>query len=109
MTLIPTDESQDRPKKYIWSKIKLKIWKYIWRYIWSKIKDLIRSTNNNSDEKYMKIKFNLNDNLPLKNKKIELYDMIIVVRSVFSEYSKYYLQVFLDNCLYKVVVSYTKV
>ena len=37
--------------------------------IWSKMKDLIRSKNNNSDkygEKYTKIKFNSDDDLPLK-------------------------------------------
>ena len=36
--------------------------------VWSKIKDLIRSANNNSDdydEKYMKIKFNADDDLLL--------------------------------------------
>ena len=54
LTLIPSDERQDKPKKY--------------EEIWSKINDLIRSTNNNSEEKYMKIKFNSNEDLPLKNK-----------------------------------------
>ena len=37
--------------------------------IWSKIKDFIRSTDNNSDdydEKYWKIEFNSDDNLSLK-------------------------------------------
>ena len=36
---------------------------------WNKIKDAVRSITNNSDnyeEKYMKIKFNLDDDLPLK-------------------------------------------
>ena len=36
--------------------------------LWSKIKDLIRSITENSedyDEKYMKIKFNSDDKLPL--------------------------------------------
>ena len=39
--------------------------------IWSKIKDSIRSTDNNSDdsdEKYWKIEFNSNDNLSLKKR-----------------------------------------
>ena len=48
----------------------------------------------------MKIKFNLNDELP-PNKMIEVLSMIIVVRAVFYENSKYYPQVFLDKCLHK--------
>ena len=32
---------------------------------------------------------------------INLYSMVIVVRSVVHEGKKYYLQVFLDECLYK--------
>ena len=45
------------------------------------------------DEKYMKIKFNLDDELPL-NKMIETPIMIIVVRAVFHENNRYYPQVF---------------
>ena len=48
----------------------------------------------------MKIKFILDDDFPLK-KTLELHNMIIVVRSVFDEGNKYYLQVFLDDCLCK--------
>ena len=54
--------------------------------------DLIRLITNHSDnydEKYMKIKFNSGDDLPLK-KTLELYNMVIVVRSVFHECNKYY-------------------
>ena len=47
------------------------------------------------DEKYMKMKFNSDVELPL-NKMIE-----IVVRAVFYENNKYYPQVLLDECLYK--------
>ena len=53
--------------------------------LWIKIKDLIRSITNRSDnynEKYMKIKFNLDDGLPLKEM-LEFYNMVIAVRSVF--------------------------
>ena len=49
---------------------------------------------------YMKTKFSLDDKLPL-NKTIEIPSMIIVVRAVFHENNKYYPQVFLDECLYK--------
>ena len=67
------------------------------------IRDLNKSVTKNSDhydEKYMKIKFNSDDKLPL-NKMIDIPSMIIVVRAVFLENNKYYQQVFLDECLYK--------
>ena len=48
----------------------------------------------------MKIKFNLDDDLPLR-KTLELYNMVIVVRSVFQKDNKCYPQVFLEECLYK--------
>ena len=70
---------------------------------WSKIRDLIGSINKNSDdydEKYMKIKFNSDDELPL-HKVTEITSMMIVARAVFHENNKYYLEVFLDECLYK--------
>ena len=68
-----------------------------------KIRDLIRSITKNShdyDEKYMKMKLNLDDELPL-SKTIEIPSMIIVVRAVFYVPNKHYPQVFLDECLYK--------
>ena len=51
--------------------------------------------NKNSDdydEKHMKIKFNSDDKLPL-NKTIEIPSMLIVVRAIFLENNKHYLQV----------------
>ena len=39
------------------------------------------------DKKYMIIKFNLYDELPL-NKMIEIHSMIIVIRAVFHENNK---------------------
>ena len=48
----------------------------------------------------MKIKINSNDELPL-NKTIEIHSMIVVVIAVFYDNTKYYPQVFLDECLYK--------
>ena len=69
-----------------------------------KIRDLSTSITKSSDdfdEKYMKIKFNSDDELPL-NKTIEIPTMAIVVRAVFRENNKYYLQVFLDEFLYKI-------
>ena len=72
--------------------------------LWSKIRYLIRSVTKNLDdydEKYMKIKFNLDDELP-ENKAIEIPSMIVVVGAVFHENNKYYPHVFLDECLYKI-------
>ena len=90
MTLAPTDRSKDTLKKH--------------EELWNKIRDLIRSiTNNNFDEQYIKVKSDSDDALPLK-KTLELYNMIIVVMSIFHEGSKYYRQVFLDECLYKLEI-----
>ena len=74
--------------------------------LWSKIRDLIRSTTKNSDdhnydEKYIKIKFDSDDELPL-NETIEIPTIAIVVRGIFLENSKYYPHVVLDECLYTI-------
>ena len=62
--------------------------------LWSKITDLIRSIIKNSDnydKRYLKIKFNSDDELRL-NKTVEIPIMAIVVRVVFLEINKYYPQ-----------------
>ena len=69
-----------------------------------KIRDWIRSITKNLDhydEKYMKIKFNSDDNLPL-SKIIEIPTIAIVTSLIFLENNKYYPQVFFDECLYKI-------
>ena len=91
LTLVSTNESKDKIKKY--------------EELWSKIKDLSRSVTKNSDdydydEKYVKIKLNSDDELPL-NKTVEIPTITIVVRAIFLE-NKYYPQVFLDECLCKI-------
>ena len=48
----------------------------------------------------MKIKFNLDDDLPL-NKSLKFRLMTLIIRSVFEEDGKRYLQVFLDDNLYE--------
>ena len=77
--------------------------------LWIKIRDLIRSVSKKSedyDEKYMRIKFNTDDKLPL-NKTIKLPIITTVVRAVFHENNKYYPQVFLKNvcmeCKWKII------
>ena len=49
---------------------------------------------------FMKIKFNSDNDLPL-NKPLKFHALTIVVRSVFEEDGKFYLQIFLDECLYE--------
>ena len=70
---------------------------------WDGIKNLIEKLNGKPSEygkDFMKIKFNVDDNLPL-NKILKLHNLTIIVRSVFQEDSKCYPQVFLDECLYE--------
>ena len=88
--LIPTNESKEKIKTY--------------EELWIKIRDLISSVTKNSDDYdqiYIKIKLISDDKLPL-NKMIEIPVMVIVVRAIFYENNKYYPQVFLDECLYKI-------
>ena len=51
----------------------------------------------------MKIKFNADDNLPL-NKPLKLHLLTIIVRSIFED-GKFYLQLYLDNCLYELRIA----
>ena len=73
--------------------------------LWDEIKYHIQTINADKsgeyDKDYMKIKFNLDDNLPL-NKILKLRILTIIVRFVFEENSKYYPKIFLDECLYEV-------
>ena len=69
LTLVPTNENKGKIRKY----------KELW------IRDSIRpitKTLDDYNEKYMKIKYNLDDELPL-NKTIEIPTMTIVVRAIF--------------------------
>ena len=91
LTLVPTNENKENIKKY--------------EKLWIKIRDLISLITKNSDdydEKYTKIKFNSDDELPL-NKMIEIPNMIIVIRAVFHE-NKYFQQVYLEEFLHKLQI-----
>ena len=64
----------------------------------------IPKKSNDFDEKYMKIKWMVNqldDDLPL-NKIIEIYNMVIVIRAIFYENNKYFPQVFFAKCLFEI-------
>ena len=85
-------------------KAKKKIKEY--EELWGKIRDLIRSITKNSDdydEKYTKIKFTSDDKFPL-NEMINIPSMIVAVRAVFHENTKFYPQVFLDDSHYKLQI-----
>ena len=72
--------------------------------VWDGIKNEIKAINggkeNDYGKDYMKIKFNSDDDLPL-NKPLKFHAMTIIIRSVFEEGGKLYLQVFLDDALYE--------
>ena len=70
LTLVPTNKSKKKKKN---------------EELWIKIRDIIRSITKNSDnydEKYMKIKLNSDDELPL-NKTVEIPSMTIVAIAFF--------------------------
>ena len=84
--LVPTNENKETIKKYEERLIK--------------IKDLIRSVTkhlDDYDEKYMQIKINSDDELPLKET-MKIPTITIVVRAIFHEIGKCYI---LDDCLYE--------
>ena len=49
----------------------------------------------------MKIKFDSDNELPL-NETVEILTITIVARAIFLENNKYYPQLFLNECLYKI-------
>ena len=53
----------------------------------------------------MNIKLNSDDNLPL-NKPLKFHLMTIIIRCVFSEDGKFYLQLFLDDILYELNINF---
>ena len=71
LTLVPTNESKEKMKKF--------------EELWIKIRDLIKSVTKilddyDYDKKYIKVKFDSDDELPL-NKTIEIPTITIVVRA----------------------------
>ena len=71
----------------------------IWKCIRAKIEE---STGGivQYDKDYMRIKFESNDNLPTDNT-INMYQVTIIIRSVFAQNDKFYSQLFLDDALYE--------
>ena len=88
-----TDENEEVLKKY--------------SELWDGIKNEIETINDGRKVEYgkdfMKIKFDADDNLPL-NKPLKLPLLTVIVRCIFEEDGKYYLQLYLDDCLYELSV-----
>ena len=87
-----TDESKELIKKY----------NDVFNGIRDKIKE-INSIECDYEKDYMKIKFSLDDNLPL-NKSLKFHLMTMTIRHVSEEDGKFYLQVFLDDTLYELSI-----
>ena len=72
--------------------------------VWDEIKNEIKTINggkeNDYGKDYMKIKFNSDDDLPL-NKPLKFHAVTIIIRFVFEEGGKLYLQIYLEECFYE--------
>ena len=72
--------------------------------LWGEIKNEIETISGGKNGEYckdfMKIKFDIDYNLPL-NKLLKLCMLTIIVTSVFEEDGKFYPQISLDECLYE--------
>ena len=79
-------------------------WKdtHVWRGIKNKI-EAVSSGECDYEKYFRKIKFNSDDGLPL-NKPLKSHSVTIVIRSIFEEDGKLYLQVFLGDTLYELNV-----
>ena len=84
------DENKEVSKKY----------KEVWEGIKKEIETINGGEKNEYGKDFRKIRFKSNDDLPL-NKPIKLRLVTIIIRSVFSENGKFYLQLFLGDALYE--------
>ena len=72
----------------------------LWYVIRNEIETINEGKIGECDKDFMKIKFDTGDNLPL-NKTLKFHNMAVVIRSVFEEDSKFYPQIYLNECLYE--------
>ena len=84
-----TDENKEVLKKY--------------KELWDGIKNEIETTNSGKagecNKGFTKIKFDT-DNLPL-NTPLNRHMLKVIVRSVFEDEGKFYMQIYFDECLYE--------
>ena len=84
----------------------MKTKKYLKKYtkLWDGIENETETKNGSKTGEYgkdfMKIKFDTDDNL-LLNKTLKLHNVTVIIRSVFEEDGKFYLQIYLNECLYE--------
>ena len=72
--------------------------------VFTVIKYHIKKLNDNESKHnkyYMKIKLNSDDDISL-NKQLYFPTITVIIRNVFEKDGRYYPQVYLDDCLYKV-------
>ena len=86
----------------MWMKIKKLKKKY--EEVWEGGKKEIETINGGKrveyGKKFLKIRFESNDDLPM-NKTIRLHLLTIIIRFVFSQGGKFYPKLFLDDALYE--------
>ena len=82
------------------NKVLLKKYADVWDRIKNEIKTINGGEENNYEKDYMKIKFNSDDDLPLK-KPLKFHAMIIIIKSVFEEDGQLYPQDFLDDVFHE--------
>ena len=90
LVLDHVDENKEFSKKY----------EEVWKGLKKKLKLLVVAKKIEYEKDLLKIRFEPNDDSPL-NKPIKLCLLTIMIRSVFSEGSKFYPQLFLDDALYE--------
>ena len=90
LVLDDVDENKEMSKKY----------KEIWEGVKKEIETINSGEKIEYEEDYMKIRFKSNHDLPL-NKPIKLCLLTIIIRSVLSENSKFYPQLYLDDAWYE--------
>ena len=78
-----------------------------YKEVWSKIKSEIKKLNGGRElfyeKNYARIGINTDDDLPL-NKQLKFPTLTIIIRCVLQNGEKLYPQIYLDECLYELVV-----
>ena len=85
-----TDENKEVLKKYT----------ELWDVTKSEIETKNGGRKGEYDKDFMKIKFDTDNNLPL-NKPLKLHLLTTIVGCILEEDGKFYLQLYLDDCLYE--------
>ena len=84
------------------NKTLLKNYRDVWDGIKNERKLINGGKENDYGKNYMEIEFNYHDDLP-SNKALKFYGMTIIMRPVFEEGGKLYLEAFLDGTVYELL------